>query len=188
MKHLKLLCLAPLLVLTSCGWDVNINDGSVSLFNYSIISQNSVIADGFTDLSVLVEVKDSNGNLVENHVPDVAQDLSSSTLNGINHTFCGATDVLGQTQCTFRSLLEGTKKFRFNDALDGSGEITFDVVFLPTRESRGQIFGVIPASVPLSATSDGGTASSSVGNIVNNPRQRMDSNTWLFRADIVVKY
>lgn len=184
---MKRLLLLPLFAaLAACSQSTDLGGDLFGQYKYTVLSKNSVIADGFTNLTVSLKVEDFFGQPVKGFKPLLTPGVGSSSA-GVNFFDCQSSDEGGVSTCKFRSLYEGPKKFTISDSSD-KGDQAVEILFVPSPERKGQIFGVIPSAQPFSSTSNGDVISSTVGNMVSNPRQRMNNNQWLFRADISIKY
>jgi hypothetical protein len=154
--------------------DISNTGGSQGL-KYSVLSKTEALADGFTDLTVDVLVEDLLGHVMANYIPPTALIGDS----GINYISCTPSNPSGISQCTFRSQLEGKKTVKFGSAT--AATITFNPV---TIKNAGQ-FGVISSMQINGETSDGSFVSTSIGNIVDHPKQR--SSTWIVYTDPAVR-
>jgi hypothetical protein len=164
-------------LLSSCAdqkTDIGTTGASQGL-KYSVISKTEALADGFTDLTVDVLVEDLLGHVMANYIPPTSLIGDS----GVNYISCTPSNPSGISICTFRSQLEGKKTVKFGSAT--AATITFNPV---TIKNAGQ-FGVISSMQINGATSDGSFASSSVGNIVDHPKQR--GSNWIVYTDPAVR-
>lgn len=174
-NHLKLFI--SLLILSGCSQKVEIgaeDPNSDSALKITVLSKDTVVADGFTDLNVSLKVEDMLGNPVSNYSPTFQ--LTAST--GVNYSTCTVSNSQGLLTCTFRSMLEGTK------VLHLPGDQNLDITFLPSREKFVQMFDVVPGSDTVTAGTS--TVSASVGKTYDKPRQRQDEK--IMRFDVVVKH
>lgn len=189
VKRWRLGLLVLSLFAVACSQSVTIDPGSMpSLLKFTVLSKDSVIADGFTDLTVTVKVEDGFNKFKANYVPVIAPATSiSNSALGVNHYVCSATNSEGIATCKFRSLYEGNKRFDFVGA-GNQGDQDVDIVFVASPEKKGQLFDIVSSAQMIENTGNGDWISSTVGKTYDSPRQRMNGNEWLFRADISVKY
>lgn len=146
-----------------------------SSLRVTVLSQNSVIADGFSDLIVTALIEDLLGNKLISFTPSVGVKAGSL---GVNFSSCTVTDSLGQTTCTFRSTLGGSK-----NVLIGGRTIAVEFIEVPANLSSQ--FAIV-ASAQFDELAGTDFVSSTIGATFDQPRQEFSG--WLLRTDIAVQY
>lgn len=171
----RLILSAFVWVLAGCGQKTEIDSvGTAQGLKYTVISKTVALADGYTDLVIEVKVEDFLGHIMPEKTPPVSYAKNS----GINHASCTPASPSGVSTCRLRSTLDGSVELSI-------GPLTkTEITFAPVSIMTNTLFGIVPSvqynqDVPL------GKIHSSVGNIVDKPKQR--PSNWIVYTDSVIR-
>lgn len=150
---------------------------SPSSYRYSLLSQTSAKADGFSDLSVTMKVVDFYNRPVAGYSPQFNTNLET----GINHSVCESTNSSGETTCILRAHRDGIKNLTIS-----SSEQSFQFEFLPAHDSNALLFDAVSgAHSKLAAGTD--TVTGTAGKKYNQPRQTIPSTNGSIRTDVSIR-
>ena len=146
MKHrqLKTIFLASLLVfLPSCTQVVSdwVIGGGGTTGNAGVdvivVSKNTAIADGFSELTPTLKIQDRHGNPLQN----IAVAFDRDVISGINFLNCSSSDQNELAICTIKAHRDGIKDLK----ISGKNKIV-QVEFTPQFDKQAQLFDSIGAS------------------------------------------
>ncbi|MCJ8276888.1 MAG: hypothetical protein MJK18_08605 [Bdellovibrionales bacterium] len=176
MKKLNVLLPIFLLLLANCSLDIAIDDIAADDFaDSSILSTSRGVGDGITSATVTLLLKNSNGTVVVDHIPDLAfinGDGQSFQDEGVTFVDCTKSNDEGISTCLIKSITIGKKRIGFmNLIVDLFGDIYFD------PPERNGTFMQIVASAQVKQDADGYSVTSHTGAPLTGLRQEESGYT-----------
>lgn len=165
----------PLLA-ANCSIDVSIDDLTQNDFLKSkVLATSRGIGDGQTSATVVVLLRNSNGEVISNYEPSfnfIDNSGSSSNAEGITYTACEKSNNQGIATCRIKAIIVGMRRVVFNNVVvDLDSEVFFDP---PTRQAS---FGQIVSSAQIDMNANGYSVTSYTGNITKGLKHEVDGYT-----------
>ena len=172
IRNVLALLFLPLLI-ANCSIDVSIDDLTENDFLKStILATSRGIGDGQTSATVVVLLRNSNGEIVSNYEPTFTFiDNSGSSYNaeGITYSGCERTNSQGIATCRIKAVIVGMRRLMFNNVrVELTGEVFFDA---PTRRAS---FGQIVSSGQIDMDANGYSVTSHTGTITKGLKQEVN--------------
>ncbi|OQW48991.1 MAG: hypothetical protein A4S09_12815 [Proteobacteria bacterium SG_bin7] len=153
----KVLILSSFLLLSACGnLDLTLPSGTVDFLKTEIIVGGTNLADGNSQMLVVVHLKNSNNSPVKNYKPT----YNITPSNGLITSECSTSTDNGISVCVLRSTSAGPKSFKLTNAKVGLEKI---VEF--EHPKRGQMLGLASGAHQNMTTGAGHKVRLSVGGI-----------------------
>jgi hypothetical protein len=161
---LGLICLSLFFLVSGCGKiSGSIRSISVHAINdflkTEIIASNEAVADGSSELLVVIHLKNSDNSSVGDYKPEYEIIAGA----GVNAGTCTTSDKNGISACILKATESGVKTLRLTNAKVG---LTKDVVF-KLSDRKGKVLGLASGSHQSMTTVAGHKAEMSAGDPVN---------------------
>lgn len=179
MKVLTITGLTSLLFLNmACSKSQNVErDLNPNSYTFKVLSQTTAKADGFSDLTVNMQVMDFYGKPLAGHVTQ----FNTSVESGINYSSCTPSDSSGMTVCKVRSHRDGMKSLSIPSTTQA-----LQVEFEPAKDSNAMLFDAVSGGhAKLAAGTD--TVTGTAGKAYNVPRQEIPSIMGAIRTDVSIR-
>jgi len=165
----------PLLI-ANCSIDVSIDDLTQNDFLKStILATSRGVGDGQTSATVVVLLRNSNGDVITDYKPSFTfMDNSGSSINaeGITYSACEKTNSQGIATCRIKAIIVGMRRVMFNNVIiELAGEVFFDP---PSRQVG---FGQIVSSGQIDMSASGYSVTSHTGTITKGLIHEVDGYT-----------
>ncbi len=131
--------------------------------NTEIIANGPIAADGSSELSVIIHLKNSDNSSVPGYRP--TYQVTSSV--GVSAGECTQSDNNGISVCILKSTQAGAKVMRLTNALVG---LEHALEFLPSKKA-GRLIGLVPGHRGMSTTSSEAKVELSAGDAVQGIRR-----------------
>lgn len=102
-----------------------------------VVSKNTAIADGFSELTLNLKIKDRLGN----PQPNITVIFDRDVISGINFLDCSNSDQSGLAICTIKAHRDGVKELK----ISGKNQIV-QVEFTRQFDKRAQLFDSVGTS------------------------------------------
>lgn len=160
-------------VLSSCDGKVHLTGKKVVDFARSeIISNGPVLADGSSEMIVVIQLMNSDGTPIKFFKP--SYEIKAGA--GVQGSECTTSNIHGVSTCVLKSTQQGVKKFVVTNVKIA---LEKDLVFLPPTP-KGAVTGLVPAAKYKSKAVTGHELTGTIGSVHSEAVKRSPTGWKLY--------